>query len=277
MTDGTKFQTRSTWGKEGDTLHLDIDPKVHPAWTGGNTEHARRRRPGRALQQALRRPLARQEITGLDPRSAADRDRAPDPARVSRGRPRRACGDARRRGDHAPHRRQVRSAARIRWRRLLHGRRHVVARSAWGPGRSNERRTARMVGHCGFFQFHREMSPLILGEPEMGWIFDRSVHGQGIAFEACQAALDWAEREIWRRILSGDHRPRECGVDEARGTARVRPAATTRIYRDAPIAFYRRPRRPELTSRHRRRRRHRRPTNRHRPIRCSIRERSKRS
>ena len=30
MTDGTKFQTRSTWGKEGDTLHLDIDPKVAP-------------------------------------------------------------------------------------------------------------------------------------------------------------------------------------------------------------------------------------------------------
>ncbi|GAA4718991.1 hypothetical protein GCM10023325_14740 [Sphingomonas lutea] len=36
MTDGTKFQTRSTWGKEGDTLHLDIDPTSHPAWTGGN-------------------------------------------------------------------------------------------------------------------------------------------------------------------------------------------------------------------------------------------------
>jgi large subunit ribosomal protein L31 len=36
MTDGTKFQTRSTWGKEGDTLHLDIDPTAHPAWTGGN-------------------------------------------------------------------------------------------------------------------------------------------------------------------------------------------------------------------------------------------------
>ena len=26
MTDGTVFETRSTWGKEGDTLHLDIDP-----------------------------------------------------------------------------------------------------------------------------------------------------------------------------------------------------------------------------------------------------------
>ncbi|HLL30309.1 MAG TPA: 50S ribosomal protein L31 [Allosphingosinicella sp.] len=36
MTDGTTFDTRSTWGKEGDTLTLDIDPKVHPAWTGGH-------------------------------------------------------------------------------------------------------------------------------------------------------------------------------------------------------------------------------------------------
>jgi len=38
MTDGTKFQTRSTWGKEGDTLNLDIDPKSHPAWTGGQQQ-----------------------------------------------------------------------------------------------------------------------------------------------------------------------------------------------------------------------------------------------
>jgi len=35
MTDGTTYQTRSTWGKEGDTLLLDIDPLSHPAWTGG--------------------------------------------------------------------------------------------------------------------------------------------------------------------------------------------------------------------------------------------------
>ena len=34
MTDGTEFTTRSTWGKEGDKLRLDIDPKSHPAWTG---------------------------------------------------------------------------------------------------------------------------------------------------------------------------------------------------------------------------------------------------
>lgn len=34
MTDGEQFKTRSTWGKAGDTLRLDIDPKSHPAWTG---------------------------------------------------------------------------------------------------------------------------------------------------------------------------------------------------------------------------------------------------
>ncbi len=34
MTDGTQFKTRSTMGKAGDTLRLDIDPKTHPAWTG---------------------------------------------------------------------------------------------------------------------------------------------------------------------------------------------------------------------------------------------------
>jgi len=36
MTDGTEYMTRSTWGKKGDTLNLDIDPRTHPAWTGGS-------------------------------------------------------------------------------------------------------------------------------------------------------------------------------------------------------------------------------------------------
>ena len=35
MTDGSQFETMSTWGKEGDTLKLDIDPKSHSAWTKG--------------------------------------------------------------------------------------------------------------------------------------------------------------------------------------------------------------------------------------------------
>ena len=35
MTDGTEFKTKSTWGAAGDQMRLDIDPLVHPAWTGG--------------------------------------------------------------------------------------------------------------------------------------------------------------------------------------------------------------------------------------------------
>src|SRR3954470_12381850 len=34
MTDGTSFKTRSTLGKSGESINLDIDPKTHPAWTG---------------------------------------------------------------------------------------------------------------------------------------------------------------------------------------------------------------------------------------------------
>ena len=33
-TDGAEYETRSTWGKEGDVLRLQTDPKNHPAWTG---------------------------------------------------------------------------------------------------------------------------------------------------------------------------------------------------------------------------------------------------
>ena len=38
MTDGTEYQTRSTWGKEGEVMSLDIDPTSHPAWTGGSAK-----------------------------------------------------------------------------------------------------------------------------------------------------------------------------------------------------------------------------------------------
>ena len=35
MTDGTHFETMSTWGSENEVLKLEIDPKSHSAWTGG--------------------------------------------------------------------------------------------------------------------------------------------------------------------------------------------------------------------------------------------------
>jgi large subunit ribosomal protein L31 len=38
MTDGTEYETYSTWGSEGQTMNLEIDSKSHPAWTGGNQQ-----------------------------------------------------------------------------------------------------------------------------------------------------------------------------------------------------------------------------------------------
>ncbi len=35
-TDGSTYKTRSTWGKSGDTMKLEIDPLSHPAWNQGS-------------------------------------------------------------------------------------------------------------------------------------------------------------------------------------------------------------------------------------------------
>lgn len=40
-TDGKTYKSRSTWGKAGDVLQLDVDPASHPAWTG-NTGQIRK-------------------------------------------------------------------------------------------------------------------------------------------------------------------------------------------------------------------------------------------
>ena len=38
MTAGSIFEAKTTWGKAGDQMALDIDPLVHPAWTGGSAK-----------------------------------------------------------------------------------------------------------------------------------------------------------------------------------------------------------------------------------------------
>jgi large subunit ribosomal protein L31 len=32
LTNGESFEVETSWGKEGDTLKLDVDPYNHPAW-----------------------------------------------------------------------------------------------------------------------------------------------------------------------------------------------------------------------------------------------------
>lgn len=124
------------------------------------------------------------------------------------------------------------------WRRLCSG------IGSWrlvgiGPWAVEMKSDGRMVGHCGFFEFQRDMDPSIRGEPEMGWIFDRSVHGQGIAFEACSRALQWADgalgAESYPAIIDLDNVP-SMKLAEKLGFKRLADAT----YRDEPIGFFRR-------------------------------------
>ena len=60
MTDGTTFKTRSTWGKAGDTLKLENDPKSHPGMDRRRPSAEYHRYPGSEIQQAL--PELRPEV-----------------------------------------------------------------------------------------------------------------------------------------------------------------------------------------------------------------------
>ena len=66
----------------------------------------------------------------------------------------------------------------------------LIGLGTWAVERKSD---GRMVGHVGFLDMERDMEPSIKGLPEMGWIFDTSVHGQGVAHEACEAALAWLD------------------------------------------------------------------------------------
>ena len=81
------------------------------------------------------------------------------------------------------------------WRRLLSGAGFwsVTGLGVWAV---EHREDSRMIGHVGFFDFHRDMWPSIEGEPEMGWIFNPAAQGRGFATEAGLAALAWFERTL---------------------------------------------------------------------------------
>jgi RimJ/RimL family protein N-acetyltransferase len=113
----------------------------------------------------------------------------------------------------------------------------LQGRGMWGVQRKEG---GPIVGHVGMFDLRRDMQPSIEGLPEMGWIFDRSVHGQGIAFEACQAALAWHDAtfgvlEIPAIISLGN----EASMKLAEKLGFVRDADA--VYRNEPIALFRRP------------------------------------
>jgi RimJ/RimL family protein N-acetyltransferase len=55
---------------------------------------------------------------------------------------------------------------------------------------------ALFVGDVGFANWQRQITPSLDGMPEGGWVFSSTTHGRGIATEAVQAALAWAESQF---------------------------------------------------------------------------------
>jgi RimJ/RimL family protein N-acetyltransferase len=54
----------------------------------------------------------------------------------------------------------------------------------------------RLVGNVGLFTAWRDFEPEFGDCPEMGWIMATEAHGTGMAREACEALLGWAERTL---------------------------------------------------------------------------------
>ncbi len=81
------------------------------------------------------------------------------------------------------------------WRKLMMavGQWPLLGFGYWAVERRDD---GRLVGQLGFGDFERGLAPDFAPFPEMGWIFHPSVHGQGIALEAGEAALTWLEARL---------------------------------------------------------------------------------
>jgi RimJ/RimL family protein N-acetyltransferase len=101
--------------------------------------------------------------------------------------------------------------------------------------------TGEVIGQLGFADFKRAMEPSIEGEPELGYVFAPSAHGQGLAYEGCAAALDWADTNLkpdsYPAIISPEN-VASIRLAERLGFTRA-PDAT---YRGETIALFRRSR-----------------------------------
>jgi RimJ/RimL family protein N-acetyltransferase len=130
-------------------------------------------------------------------------------------------------------------AAEECWRRLTSavGMWQFNGFGTWAVERKADR---RLVGNVGLFTAWRDLDPEFGEQPEMGWIMAAETHGQGLASEACRAALNWAEAElaptpIWA-IIAPANQP-SITLAERFGFAIVRDTA----YHGQPTLVLRRP------------------------------------
>lgn len=126
------------------------------------------------------------------------------------------------------------------WSRILTYAGHW-ALAGFGYWAVEERSTGAFVGEIGFADFKRDVTPSILGIPEMGWVLASEHHGKGYATEGVRAALGWADRHLAV--------PRTVCIIAPGNTASIRVAekagyAQTQVatFNNAPILMFERAR-----------------------------------
>ena len=76
------------------------------------------------------------------------------------------------------------------WKLVLRSAGHWVI-MGFGFWAVEEKASGRFVGAVGFLSLKRDLDPPLGEAPEIGWVLDPAVHGQGYASEAVAAALAW--------------------------------------------------------------------------------------
>jgi RimJ/RimL family protein N-acetyltransferase len=125
------------------------------------------------------------------------------------------------------------------WRRMLAavGNWTLNGFGTWAVERKADH---KLVGNVGLFTAWRDLQPEFGEEPEMGWMFAAETHGQGMAFEASRAALDWVEASLdptplWA-IIAPANEP-STKLAEKLGFEQIGEA----IYKDEPTLVFKRP------------------------------------
>ena len=125
------------------------------------------------------------------------------------------------------------------WKLLLRSAGHwsVMGFGFWGV---EEKASGRFVGGVGFLHLKRALDPPLGDAPEIGWVLDPALHGQGYASEAVAAALEWGRRHFGPvRTVCIIHPDNEPSLRLAAKFGYREYARTT--YHGAPIVLLERP------------------------------------